>query len=326
MAILPMRSPVAFIIFNRPELTERVFAEIARAQPSKLLVIADGPRPESCDDMKGCAAARAVIERVNWPCEVFKAYSETNMGCARRPATGLRWVFDQVDEAIILEDDCVPHPSFFRYCDELLERYRDDERIMHISGDQFIVQREVLPFSYSFSNYCLSWGWATWRRAFRHYDPEIKLWPTLRETQWLSEILDDKWAVEHWSKIFDLTFSGIEKVNTWDFQWVFACWAQRGLSILPGANLISNIGFGEHATHTKHSGDRRANLNTSDMKFPLKHPPYVLRDLVSDCAIFEQLIRPQHPRGIFHGMRRKCKAAIPSRVRGALGALRSLFN
>ena len=132
-----MRTPVVFIIFSRPDLTARVFAEIARARPEKLLVIADGPRPDREGEDAKCAATRAIIERVDWPCEILKNYSNVNLGCGHRPATGLRWVFEQVEEAIILEDDCVPHPTFFRFCEELLEHYRDDERVMHISGDNF---------------------------------------------------------------------------------------------------------------------------------------------------------------------------------------------
>jgi hypothetical protein len=320
-----MRTPVAFIIFNRPDLTERVFTEIARARPEKFLVIADGPRPEWEGDAEKCAAARAIIERVDWPCDILKNYSDGNMGCARRPATGLQWVFDQVEEAIILEDDCVPHPAFFRYCGELLERYRDDERIMHISGDQFIAQAKVTPFSYSFSRYCLSWGWATWRRAFRHYDPEIKLWPTLRETQWLSDILGDKRAVEHWRKIFDLTFSSIENVNTWDFQWVFACWAQFGLSVLPNANLISNIGFRKDATHTKRATDSRANIPNEKMIFPLKHPAYMMRDQERDKLIFEEVVVPGSRRSFVDRLRGKCAAAVPNSVRKSFSSLRSRF-
>ena len=137
-----MRTPIAFIIFNRPDLTARVFAEIARARPEKLLVIADGPRPDHEGEDAKCAATRAIIERVDWPCEILKNYSDVNLGCGHRPATGLRWVFEQVDEAIILEDDCVPHPTFFRFCEELLDHYRDDERVMHISGDNFTLFRE----------------------------------------------------------------------------------------------------------------------------------------------------------------------------------------
>lgn len=318
-----MRAPVAFMIFNRPDLTERVFAEIARARPAKLLVIADGPRTGRRDDADKCAAARRVIERVDWPCEVLQNYADTNMGCAHRPATGLRWVFEHVEEAVILEDDCLPQPSFFRYCDDLLERYRDDERIMHVSGDQFVPQPPPELFSYSFSRYPLSWGWATWRRAFRHYDLNISLWPAVRNTSWLADILGDERAVAHWTSIFDRTFADVDNVNTWDFQWVFTCWIRSGLSVLPHVNLVSNVGYRGDATHTKHAGDHRANIPNGDLAFPLKHPDHVVCDRDKDRMIFEAVVLSAGQPRFIDRLRSACAAVLPRQVRKSISALRS---
>lgn len=317
-----MRTPVAFIIFNRPDLTERVFTEIACARPEKLLVIADGPRPGWEGEAEKCAAARAIIERVDWPCDVLKNYSDGNMGCARRPATGLQWVFDQVEEAIILEDDCVPHPTFFRFCDDLLEQYRDDERVMHISGNNWLFGQKQTSYSYFFSHYCLSWGWASWRRAFRHYDPEIKLWPVLRNTSWLMDVLGDRRAVEHWQEMFDLTYAGIDNVNTWDFQWLFATWAHHGLSILPKINLVSNIGFGTDATHTRAAANRLGKLPRSEMIFPLEHPPCMVWDKDVDQSMFDQTIRPLPQLSLYDKIRQKCAAVLPTPIRRSMSALK----
>lgn len=317
-------APIVLMIFNRPDLTEHVFAAIAEARPRKLLVIADGPRPERAGEAEKCAAARAIVERVDWECDVLKNYSDINMGCARRPATGLRWVFEQVEEAIILEDDCVPHPTFFPFCEELLEKYRDDERVMHISGNNFLFHQKSMPFSYFFSHYCLSWGWATWRRAFQYYDPEIKLWPTLADTSWLLDLLGDPRAVDHWNKVYDLTYASMDTVNTWDFQWVFACWAQRGLSILPNTNLVSNVGFREDATHTKRAEHKCANSATMEMIFPLKHPACMMRDREADQIIFQQVVvPPQRQPNLYGRLRQKCAAALPTPLRKSLSSLRS---
>src|SRR5262245_4967250 len=166
-----MNTAVALIIFNRPDVTRRLVEVVARARPKQLLVIGDGPRPDRPGEAEKCEETRAIVDRVDWSCDVLTNYSPINLGVGTRPATGLRWVFEQVESAIILEDDCIPHPTFFRYCEELLERYRDDQRVMHISGDNWNFNRQPRPFSYFFSNYCYSCGWATWRRAFRHYDP-----------------------------------------------------------------------------------------------------------------------------------------------------------
>jgi hypothetical protein len=289
-------------------------------------VIADGPRPDRPDEAEKCAATRAVVDRIDWDCQVLKNYADVNLGVGIRPATGLQWVFEQVEEAIVLEDDCVPHDTFFRYCDELLDRYRHDERVMHISGDNWNFGQTQRSNSYFFSCYCYSCGWATWRRAFRHYDPSLTLWPMLRDTPWLSDILGDPEAVDFWTKKFDvLRVDGVEKTG-WDWPWLFACWVHRGLSILPGTNLISNIGFGADATHTKNAHDERAFVPTVAMRFPLSHPTYMIRDTVADRRIPEQIGLDRLPRGVLHSLRRACLSTLPHPVRRSLTTLRSAMT
>lgn len=318
-----MNVPVVLMIFNRPEATARVFAEIARARPTRLLVIADGPRADRPDDAERCAAARAVVENVDWDCDVLRNYSPVNLGVGRRPATGLRWAFEHVEEAIIFEDDCVPHPTFFRFCEELLRHYRDDERVMHISGDNWNFNAAPVPFSYFFSCYCYSCGWATWRRAFRHYDPDLRLWPTLRETPWLLDILGDPQAAEFWARKFDRSYAdGIER-HGWDWPWLFACWVQRGLSIIPRTNLISNIGFGPDATHTRNLDDERAFVPTVAMEFPLQHPPYMVRDTAADRRIAEQVALKRRRQGFYRRLRQAAVGSLPPRVRHTLASLQA---
>jgi hypothetical protein len=284
-----VQTPVALIIFNRPEATARVFEQVARARPPTLLIIADGPRPDRPGEQERCAAARAVVERVDWKCDVLRNYSDVNLGVGVRPATGLRWVFDHVETSIVLEDDCVPHPSFFRFCDEMLDYFRDDERIMHVSGDNWHFTPGGGPFSYFFSRYCYSCGWATWRRAFKHYDPELRLWPELRDTSWLVDLLGgDRHAAAFWASLFERTHTaGVEK-NGWDWAWLFACWAHNGLSVLPSTNLITNIGFDGDATHTV-VPDERAYVPSVEMTFPLRHPPCMVRNVAADLRIATQV-------------------------------------
>ncbi|MFM6693784.1 MAG: glycosyltransferase family 2 protein, partial [Microcystis panniformis] len=275
MTDFQLTTPVAFLIFNRPDTTARVFEAIRQAKPPKLLVVADGPRPDRADDIEKCKAARAVIEGVDWDCEVLKNYSDLNLGCGKRPATGITWVFEQVEEAIILEDDCLPHATFFRFCEELLNYYRQDERIMVISGNNFQFGRNRTDYSYYFSRYNHIWGWASWRRAWQYFDYDLKLWPKIRKENWLTSILENRKVVKYWTKNFQRTYEGDPTV--WDYRWTFACWIQNGLTILPNHNLVSNIGFGEDATHTIGSKSRVANLPVKEMNFPLKHPPFLLR-------------------------------------------------
>jgi hypothetical protein len=286
-----MRSPVALIIFNRPEETLRVFQAIARVKPKELFVIADGPRAGRQDDIESCAAAREVVENISWDCKVYKNYSENNLGCGLRPATGISWVFEQVEEAIILEDDCIPDPSFFRFCDDLIERYRNDMRIAMIGGRNNLVRDDWGPYSYHFTRIPNCWGWATWRRAWRFYQFSIPLWRELRDSEWLKDVLGDDKAIMHWRTRFDRAYLNDGDIDYWDHQWSFTCWSQNGLAVAPNINLVANIGFGDSATHTSSNKDFRAQIRSHRLSFPIRHPPYVTRDVIADRMRFQKLFR-----------------------------------
>jgi hypothetical protein len=288
-----MHAPVVFIIFNRPDTAAQVFARIRSAEPRRLLVIADGPRQGLPGEAEKCAASRALIDRVDWDCEVLKNYSDENLGCRQRIVTGMRWAFDHVEEAIILEDDCLPEPAFFPFCDELLLKYRTDERVMTVCGDNYLMGRKSPSYSYFFHSIAGGWGWATWRRAWQHLDMEIKLWPTFRETSWLVDILGDTRAVRYWRAVFDWVYEGGEKIDAWDYQWLFAIWAQHGLAATAGTNLISNLGCGEQGTHTRAADSVLARIPTGRMEFPLRHPPYMFADKEADKLIFENIYLPE---------------------------------
>jgi hypothetical protein len=304
-----LKTPVALLVFNRPDTTERVFAEIAKAKPSKLFIIADGPRAGHPTDAERCAQTRAVVERVDWDCELFKHYADVNLGCGFRVATGIGWVFEHVEEAIILEDDCLPHPTFFRFCEELLEKYRYNDRIMMVAGRNSV--DIFTPYSYCFTYNHSNWGWATWRRAWKYHDIEIKAWPRLRNTGWLMSILENPRAVEYWQGIFDKMHAIADHPTTWDYQWTFAVWAQNGLAITPKVNLIGNIGFGENATSTKSLNDSRANATVTAVAFPLVHPPQVLRDRETDRAVFSRMVAEWFRPDSRSWIRRKLSQWIP---------------
>ncbi len=274
-----MKTPVAFIIFNRPDTAERVFLEIAKARPPKLLVIADGPRLDRPGEIEKCRASRAIIDRVDWPCEVLTNYSEINLGCKNRVSSGIDWVFSQVEEAIILEDDCLPAPSFFQFCEEMLERYRHDERIGMISGTNFLNDKIAIDDSYYFSKYMTIWGWATWRRAWNNYDVKVKFWPKLKEDRFLDSRINSKDERSYWYQAFDRVHSGA--IDTWDYQWVLCNWTQSRLSIVSKVNLISNIGFRPDATHTS-GASVFSNMKTSHLESSLKHPDFVYAHAQAD--------------------------------------------
>ena len=187
-----MKTPVAFIIFNRPDTTKRVFEAIRQAKPPKLFVIADGSRSDRLGEAEKCAATRAIIDGVDWECEILTNYSDVNLGCKIRVSSGLDWVFSEVEEAIILEDDCLPHPSFFAFCEELLEKYRNDSRIMQICGSNVLKDQVNIDDSYYFSKYGPIWGWASWRRAWQEYDVDMKLWAEVKKRKLYYDFCNSK--------------------------------------------------------------------------------------------------------------------------------------
>lgn len=281
-----LRTPVALIVFNRPETTTRVFEAVRSQKPETLLVVADGPRPNRPQDQARCAATRAILDRIDWDCTLLTNFADRNMGLKQRVESGLTWVFHHVEEAIILEDDTVPHATFFPYCASLLDRYRNDERIMAVNGGSFISDRRRTPYSYHFSRYSLIWGWATWRRAWRRHDPAMRQWPALRERGWLGNFLETPAAVRFWSYSLQKNF---ESMAAWGFAWTLSCWIHRGLCASPAVNLVTNIGFRPDATHTVDGQDEFANLPVAAMPFPLCHPPRVKRDAQAD-ALTEQAV------------------------------------
>ena len=274
-----LRTPVVLIIYNRPDTTREVFAKVAQACPRNLFVIADGPRRERPGDDERCAAARSVVADIQWDCNVLRNYADENLGCKQRVATGLDWVFSLVDDAIILEDDCVPSESFFRFCDELLERYREDERVMHISGDNFLANQPNRIFDYYFSRYPHVWGWATWRRAWRYFDVTMKHWKEVPDKGWLMQVFNSVDERRFWKHAWDSVATGA--IDTWDYQWAFACIVESSLCIAPFRNLVTNIGFLAESTHTRHANPRLA-VPASELEFPLRHPELMVRDVAAD--------------------------------------------
>jgi hypothetical protein len=274
-------TPVVFIIFNRPDLTEKVFAKIREVKPNKLFVIADGARFPK--EQEKCDHARKVIEQVDWNCEVITDFSDINLGCKKRVSSGLDWVFSQVEEAIVLEDDCLPTESFFYFCQELLSKYRYDERIMMISGNNYPNNHLKNNVSYFFSKYTLIWGWATWKRAWQYYDVELKNW----NSEVLEKVVDARCInllEKDFRKLrFKQTFDGT--INAWSPQWLYTCWSQNGLAILPKHNLVSNIGFRKDGTHTQEN-NRLANLPTQDI-WQIKHPQFIYEDVKADAYLFD---------------------------------------
>lgn len=283
-----MPTPVAFFIFNRPELTARVFAEIRRARPGRLLIVADGPRLDRVGEVERCEATRRlVLAGIDWPCQVETNFSELNLGCKRRVSSGLDWVFSQCEEAIILEDDCLPHPSLFGFFEEMLARFRDDRRVMMITGANPLDTWKAHSQGYHFS-YCGSiWGWASWARAWASYDVNMKLWEDPEHQQRVRNVFAEPELYAGRVASYDAVHRG--KVDTWDMQWSFARIIQSGLSVVPAMNLVSNIGFGAEATHTHRDVAGVGELATRGLTLPLRHNDIVSVDREYDRQFTRKL-------------------------------------
>ena len=274
----PLPTPVVFLVFNRPDCTARSLAAIRAARPRRLYVVADGPRAGRAGEAALCAEVRSQVEQgIDWPCEVIRDYAPANLGCARRVSSGLDAVFAREPEAIILEDDCVADPSFFAFSAALLERYRRQSEVWHIGGANF--QAAAQPGACYFSRYNHVWGWAAWARSWAHLDWAMQDWPAVRETGWLRDLLGDPWAARYWRDGFDSVLAG--RVDSWAYRWTYAMWRQGGLAVLPGVNLVSNIGFDGDATHVRKS-DRQLCRPAAAITFPLQYPAKVERDRRAD--------------------------------------------
>lgn len=265
-------TPVALFVFNRPGLVRQVMGRIATARPPRLLVVADGPRADHLADKALCEEARAAALEVDWPCDIRTLFGDTNIGPKRRIASGLDWVFSQEREAILLEDDCLPDATFFPYCAELLERYRDDPRVHMIRGSNFLRGYRPTRDSYYFSRFYLTWGWASWSRAWRHFDLEMREWPRLRDSGWLERMLGSPERARTVRKLFDAAHAGLE---VWEYQWELSGWLREALAIAPAVNLVTNIGFGPDATHLRDPNHPHAAHPSERLGFPLKHPAKV---------------------------------------------------
>lgn len=300
---MALTTPIVFLIFRRPDLTQRVFECIRNARPETLLVVADGAR--SLEEEEKCAQTRAIIEQVDWKCDVYKNYAETNLGCKQRVSSGISWAFSQVEEAIILEDDCLPVPTFFTFCETLLKYYRSDERVFVIAGNNFQDGISRSPYSYYFSKYPHIWGWATWRRAWQYWNDQPGLWTKFKELNLISSIHSNPLEQSHWQGIFDAMFYH-QYPDTWDYIWSFACWSQGGLSIVPQVNMVSNLGFREDAAHTRNAEDKNANLATMDLGQVI-HPPFVVMNTVADQYTLQRGFRIQNKSRFYRWQRRFSK-------------------
>lgn len=276
-----VKSPVLLIIFNRPDVTFRVFEEIRKVQPYRFYIAADGPRVNNANDKELCLQARSVLDKIDWECKTETFLSDVNKGCKMGVVSAINWFFDHEEEGIILEDDCLPTKSFFSFCDSMIEEYRNDDRISTITGTNLQAGNTWGSASYYFSQFSNIWGWATWKRFWKKYDAGLLKYEKDDVRVQLKKVFNDIFLQDAWLEIFEKIKAN--KIDTWDYQLQFLTFFQNGLCVTPNVNLISNIGFREDATHTNDPGRHahHANLPTADIE-NIKHPVFFLPEKEAD--------------------------------------------
>jgi hypothetical protein len=286
MSFTQLHAPVLFLVFNRLDMAKRVFEEIRKAQPLKLFIAADSPRVDRDGEAGNCEAVRQfIMDNIDWKCEVKTLFRDENLGCRDAVSSAIDWFFDNVEEGIILEDDCLPHQDFFRFCEEMLEYYRDNEKIMHISGANFQFGKLRGTGSYYFSRYAHVWGWASWRRAWKYYDVNMCNFSQFKTEKTIKNIFTDKSVQNRWLDILEKVYTEDIIFNTWDFQWSYALFCQNALAVSPNVNLISNIGFGS-GTNTVNIKSKCAALQLKNME-AIKHPNALDVNLTADKIVFK---------------------------------------
>ena len=286
--------PVLLIFFNRPDTFEKVFEQVKIARPSKLFLACDGARENNKDDIVRIEECKRIASQVDWECDVYTNYSEENLGCGVKPFSAIKWALEIVDRIVILEDDCVPEQSFFPYMAELLEKYKDDERIGMVSGLNHFAKWDCGKYSYCFTRIGAIWGWGTWRRVWDDYDFTLS---TLQDPYIQKLIYNDitfkrakQLKIDNWLKTTNRVLNG-EKISYWDVQFGYLKFYKGYLTIVPKVNLIHNIGVGEYSTHASTAIQKKWRkgmlhfipLNKMDSK--IHHPDFVICDHAYDDAV-----------------------------------------
>lgn len=281
--------PVMICGFNRPACLKRVFEVVRQVKPEKLFLVLDAPRPENENDLKGLMECKQIFDGVDWPCEVHRNYAEKNMRCRTRMETGITWAFEYVDRLVILEDDCVPNLSFFRFCDEMLEKYRDDTRIGMVAGFREHPHLRQRKESYYFTRFTQIWGWATWKRAWSKYGKVLDDWDVGRARIQLEPIFRKKSLINQVSNWFDDAYA--KRSNSWATVWWMSNVFESFLTIHPAVNLVTNVGV--DGCHNSKFNPEYHNVPSEELKWPLVHPAFVMPDAIDEAIVRERMM-PRH--------------------------------
>jgi len=304
-----LKTPVCLFFYRRPDLTAKVFSAVAAAQPSKLLLIADGPA--SAQDAALCEETRRIVSQIDWECEVLRNYADTNLGVYKRWESGLAWVFEQCEEAIILEDDTVPSLSFFRFCEEMLDRYRDDSRVSAVNGFNCGYTSSREKGGWLFSHIFSAWGWATWRRAYAEVDFRMKYWPEFSKSRdFRNRLYRDELYVSQWRACLDSAFA--KEFGPHDWKWTAWNLYTAKWVVIPKTNLIKNIGFRADGAHATDAPDPWPDMVAAEIQWPLPEATRLGSSRAYDANEMKRCfgIEPSHTRRI-RKIRQLWRALLP---------------
>ena len=280
-------TPILFLIFNREDTTQRVFDAIRLQKPKYLFVAADGARKNKQGEAEKCQRVREIIKQVDWDCELKTLFREENLGCKMAVSSAISWFFDNVEQGIIIEDDCLPDPSFFPFCEEILDKYKEDTRIGHISGNNFLPDVIDKGYSYDFCSCSHIWGWATWRRVWKNYDVDFSFWEEQKNKR--NFLFRNKREEIYFSSFIPDVINNNHGINTWDTQYWFTLRVQNQLAVYPSVNLVTNIGLGDpNASHTTKK-NKNQSVPALCINFPLIHPQYIIRNKRIDDTTIKKL-------------------------------------
>ena len=280
-----MDTPLLLLIWRRPNTLKQVIDAIRPVAPTNLFVACDGPNYTRPEEVLKVAATRELIsDYIDWPCELKMLYSDINQGCRLGVSRAISWFFDHVDEGIILEDDCVPHPDFFLFCNNLLSYYRSDTRVSCISGNNFYDGDWIGNGDYFFGQIPMCWGWATWKSRWLQYDSDLRLWPLFNKLNLLNSVFPDPAMRSYWSDIWATLYCH-SKPDSWAYRWAFTCVMNGGLTALPKINLVSNIGFGDDACHTSQVCASRPTHRLPSSS--INHPQFIISHHHNNKLIFD---------------------------------------
>jgi hypothetical protein len=289
-----LKAPIAIVVFNRPDHVGKLIERLNPERDRELFIISDGARADTPGEAEKVDACRNMFKE--WPGKIHRNFADRNMGCKCRVSSGLTWVFEHTDRAIILEDDCLPHPDFFQFADELLVRYENDTSVMSICGTNVFSDRDYFNWSYCFSKYQNCWGWATWKRSWDLFDHNLGGLQIAKESGLLREYLGSRRAAMYWHYMLGKVRDG--HINSWAYIWTFTGFLNHGLHIIPKYNLIENAGFGKDSTHTTQI-PAYFSTKMKSMDFPLSHPPAVfphpqydqsVEDTVFSKSIYQRIL------------------------------------